>query len=94
MPYLDILKAHNLVEGVVASIFIVVTYDVLRNTFKFNKSMSLLVGWFLTWILRKLAVNIYEFLNKYHGFTIPSVRGCIFRTGGNMSGVSAALYSR
>ena len=74
MPYLNILKAHNLVEGVVASIFIVVTYDILRNTFKFNKSMSLLVGWFLTWILRKLSVNIYEFLNKYHGFTIPSVR--------------------
>jgi hypothetical protein len=74
MPYLDILKAHNLIEGVVASIFIVVTYDVLRRTFKFNQSISLLVGWFITWMLRKLAVNIYEFLNIYHGFTIPSVR--------------------
>ena len=74
MPYLHILKAHNLVEGIVASIFIVVTYDVLRRTFKFSETMSLLVGWFITWILRKLAVNIYEFLHQYHGFTIPTVR--------------------
>ena len=74
MPYLSILKAHNLIEGIVASIFIVVTYDVLRKTFKFSKTISLLVGWFITWILRKLAVNIYEFLNEHHGFTIPTVK--------------------
>ena len=74
MPYLNILKAHNLVEGIVASIFIVVTYDVLRKTFKFSRTKSLLVGWFITWILRKLSVNIYEFLHQYHGLTIPTIR--------------------
>ena len=74
MPYLNILKAHNLIEGAVASIFIVLTYEMLRNTFKFSRTISLAVGWFITWILRKLAVNIYEFLNEHHGFTIPSVR--------------------
>jgi len=72
MPYLSILKAHNLIEGVVASIFIVATYDVLRKTFKFSRSTSLMVGWFITWIFRKLSVNIYDFLSEHHGFTIPS----------------------
>jgi hypothetical protein len=74
MPYLSILKARNFIEGLVASIFIVVTYDVLRKTFKFSRSISLMVGWFITWIMRKLAVNIYDFLSEHHGFTIPSLQ--------------------
>jgi hypothetical protein len=74
MPYLNILTADNIVEGFVASIFIVVTYYVLRNTFKLSKPMSSILGWFITWILRKFSVNMYEFLSQHHGFTIPPIR--------------------
>ena len=74
MPYLNILTADNIVEGLVASIFIVVTYYVLRNTFKLSKPMATLYGWFITWTLRKFSVNFYEFLHQHHGFTIPPIR--------------------
>ena len=74
MQYLDILTAENIVEGLVASIFIVITYYILRNTFKFSKPMATMCGWFLTWTIRKLSVNIYVFLHDNYGYTIPPVR--------------------
>jgi hypothetical protein len=74
MPYLNVLTANDMVEGIVASVFIVITYHVLRDKYKFSKPMATLYGWFITWTLRKLSVNIYEFVHQHHGFTIPPVR--------------------
>ena len=37
MKYLNILTGENIVEGIIASISIVLTYYVLRNNFKFSK---------------------------------------------------------
>ena len=74
MPYLNILTANNIVEGVVASIFIVITYHVLRYTFKFSPAMATMWGWFATWTLRKFAVNTYDFVSQHYGYTIPAVR--------------------
>jgi hypothetical protein len=74
MPYLNILTASNIVEGLVASIFIVITYSILRNTFKLSKPMATMWGWFATWTLRKFAVNAYSFASLHYGFTIPPVR--------------------
>jgi len=74
MPYLNILTASNIVEGLVASIFIVITYSILRNTFKLSKPMATMWGWLATWILRKFAVNAYSFAGQHYGFAIPPVR--------------------
>ena len=72
--YLTIMNAQNIVEGFTASVFIVLTYYILRNTYKFSKPMATMGGWFITWALRKFSVNLYAFLHKYHQFTIPPLK--------------------
>jgi hypothetical protein len=76
MPHisLNILTARNIVEGLVASIFIVFTYYVLRNYYKLSKPMASMGGWFITWTLRKLSVNLYTYLNERYGFTIQPLK--------------------
>ena len=74
MGYLDVMTAENIVEGFVASIFIVLSYYVLRNYYKLSKPMATMGGWFITWALRKFSVNIYSYLNQKHGFIIQPLR--------------------
>ena len=74
MGYLDVLTPEHIVEGFVASIFIVLTYYVLRNYYKLSKPLATMGGWFITWGLRKLAVNTYIYLNREFGFTIQPLR--------------------
>jgi len=74
MGYLDVMTAENIVEGFVASIFIVLSYYVLRNYYKVSKPMATMGGWFITWALRKFSVNIYSYLNQKHGFIIQPLR--------------------
>jgi len=74
MGYLDVMTAENIVEGFVASIFIVLSYYVLRNYYKLSKPMATMGGWFITWALRKFSVNIYSYLNQKHGFVIQPLR--------------------
>ena len=57
---LPFFTTENIIEGVMASIFIVYTYYVLRNYFKLSKPMSSVLGWFITWIIRKVSVNAYR----------------------------------
>lgn len=64
MSSLTIMTVENIIEGIVASISIVVTYYVLRNYFKWSKPMSSMGGWFITWVFRKFSVNIYKHLNN------------------------------
>ena len=76
MPHisLNILTPQNIVEGLIASIFIVFTYYVLRNYYKFSKPMASMGGWFITWTLRKLSVNLYTYLNERYNFTIQPLK--------------------
>ena len=76
MPHisLNILTPQNIVEGLVASIFIVVTYYILRNKYKFSKPMATMGGWFITWTLRKFSVNLYTYFNERYGFTIQPLK--------------------
>ena len=74
MGYLDVMTAENIVEGFVASIFIVLSYYVLRNYYKLSKPMATMGGWFITWALRKFSVNLYSYLNQKHGFVIQPLR--------------------
>jgi hypothetical protein len=71
---LNILSGVNILEGLVASTIIVLSYYVLRNYFKFSKPMASMTGWFITWTFRKFAVNIYKFLHKYYNFTIQPLQ--------------------
>ena len=61
MGYLDVMTAENIVEGFIASIFIVLSYYVLRNYYKLSKPMATMGGWFITWALRKFSVNLYSY---------------------------------
>ena len=74
MTYIDIINAENIVEGIIASIFIVLNYAILKKYFKFSKAHSTIGGWFITWILRKFSVNFYKYLNRKYGYTIPPLR--------------------
>ena len=76
MPHLslNILTGTNIVEGIVASVFIVLTYYILRNRYKLSKPMASMGGWFITWALRKFSVNLYDFLHKRYNFTIQPLR--------------------
>ena len=76
MPHisLNILTPQNIVEGLIASVFIVLTYYILRNYFKYSKPMATMGGWFITWTLRKLSVNLYTYLNERYGFTIQPLK--------------------
>jgi hypothetical protein len=74
MGYLDIMTAENIVEGFVASFFIVFSYYVLRNYYKLSKPIATMGGWFITWALRKFSVNTYTYLNRKHGFIIQPLR--------------------
>ena len=76
MPHisLNILTPQNIVEGIIASIFIVLTYYILRNYFKYSKPMATMGGWFITWTLRKFSVNLYTYLNERYGFTIQPLK--------------------
>ena len=74
MGYLDVMTAENIVEGFIASIFIVLSYYVLRNYYKLSKPMATMGGWFITWALRKFSVNLYSYLNQKHGFIIQPLR--------------------
>ena len=64
MGYLDVMTAENIVEGFIASIFIVLSYYVLRNYYKLSNPMATMGGWVITWALRKFSVNLYSYL-KY-----------------------------
>ena len=72
MPHIsvNILTPENIVEGIVASIFIVFSYYVLRNYYKYSKPMATMTAWFITWTLRKFSVNLYTYLNERYDFTI------------------------
>lgn len=74
MGFLNVLTGENIVEGFVASIFIVLSYYILRNYYKLSKPMASMGGWFITWGLRKLSVNTYSYLNQKHGFEIQPLR--------------------
>ena len=76
MPHisLNVLTSQNIVEGIVASIFIVLTYYVLRNYYKLSKPMASMGGWFITWALRKFSVNLYTYLNERYDFTIQPLK--------------------
>ena len=76
MPHisLNILTPQNIVEGLIASIFIVLSYYILRNYFKYSKPMATMGGWFITWTLRKFSVNLYTYLNERYGFTIQPLK--------------------
>ena len=76
MPHisLNVLTSQNIVEGIVASIFIVLTYYVLRTYYKLSKPMASMGGWFITWTLRKLSVNLYTYLNERYGVSIQPLR--------------------
>ena len=41
MGYLDVMTAENIVEGFIASIFIVLSYYVLRNYYKLSKAKKI-----------------------------------------------------
>ena len=66
--YITILTTENIVEGIFASIFIVFSYYVLRNYFDFSKPTATMLGWFLTWFMRKLSVNLYKHYKSVHTF--------------------------
>ena len=74
MGYLYVLTPEHIEEGFVASIFIVLSYYVLRNYYKLSKPMATMGGWFITWALRKFSVNLYSYLNQKHGFVIQPLR--------------------
>tara|TARA_A100001234_G_scaffold174111_1_gene155606 strand:- start:858 stop:1091 length:234 start_codon:yes stop_codon:yes gene_type:complete len=74
MKYLNILTGENIVEGIIASISIVLTYYVLRNNFKFSKPMASMAGWFITWALRKFSVNLYRFIGQRYGMKLQPLR--------------------
>ena len=66
--YITILTTENIVEGIFASIFIVLSYYILRNYFKFSKPTSTMLGWFFTWFMRKLSVNLYRHYKTLNTF--------------------------
>ena len=74
MSYLNILTGENIVEGLVASIMIVLSHMILRNYFNISKPVATMGGWFITWALRKFSVNLYSYLNQKHGFVIQPLR--------------------
>ena len=74
MSYLNILTGENIVEGLVASIMIVLSYMILRNYFNLSKPVATMGGWFITWGLRKFSVNLYRYLYKNHGIYIQPLR--------------------
>ena len=74
MSYVTILTIENIVEGIVASIAIVVTYYVLRNWFRFSKPISSMGGWFITWALRKFSVNYYNHLHNTHQLNLKPIQ--------------------
>ena len=76
MPHisLNILTPQNIVEGLIASVFIVLSYYILRNYFKYSKPMATMGGWFITWTLRKFSVNLYTYLNERYGFIIQPLK--------------------
>ena len=74
MSYITILTIENIVEGIVASVAIVVTYYVLRNWFRFSKPMSSMGGWFITWTLRKFSVNIYNYLHYTNKLNLKPIQ--------------------
>jgi hypothetical protein len=50
----------NVMEGLVAvSVYASLTY-LIRDYLKRDKYLVLVIGWFITWICRKTAVNIYK----------------------------------
>ena len=50
----------NIMEGLVAvSVYSSLTY-LIRDYLKRDKYLVLVIGWFITWICRKMSVNIYK----------------------------------
>jgi len=80
--YITILTTENIIEGIMASFFIVIFYYFLRNYFNLSKSTSTMLGWFLTWFMRKLSVNLYKhykILNTFNkNFPIHDVKIPVF----------------
>lgn len=66
--YITILTTENIVEGIFASIFIVLSYYVLRNYFKISKPLATMLGWFFTWFMRKLSLNLYKHYKTTNAF--------------------------
>ena len=66
--YITILTTENIVEGIFASVFIVLSYYILRNYFNFSKPLATMLGWFFTWFMRKLSVNLYRHYKTHNTF--------------------------
>lgn len=63
---IPIINNEEIIEGIVASIFFPITILFFKNFEKDAFIKYSILSWFTTWVLRKMAVNIYKvFVKKY-----------------------------
>lgn len=66
-----ILKDYQIIEGIVASIIFPFFVFYFRNVQRISKYTLLyltMLGWYITWIFRKMSVNLYLKLKKDYNF--------------------------
>ena len=60
MGFITIFDSVQVVEGLTAIVFYPLFHLIIRDIFGMNKYYVLVIGWMITWLLRKIATNIYK----------------------------------
>ena len=71
-----LINGVNIVEGIAGGIATALFYYILKKLYMRKKDMAIRLGlaFGLTWLTRKLAVNIYTQKMVPKGMTIPNIR--------------------
>lgn len=60
-----LLSDINILEGVVASVTFPLLIYLTRFHYKLGLFWSSSISWFITWVFRKVSVNLFKFYRRY-----------------------------
>ena len=74
MPQIVLLTDENIIEGIMGAIALVIVAYSLSRIIHAPRSIILGMSFIISWFLRRVGVNLYQYLKKNHKFSIKSLK--------------------
>jgi hypothetical protein len=74
MPQIVLLTDENIIEGIIGAIALATVAYTLSRIIHAPRSIILGMSFIISWFLRRVGVNLYQYLKKNRKFSIKSLK--------------------
>lgn len=73
MTRIVLLTDENMVEGIIGMISLTITSYIINRIISAPRSVILGMAFVISWYFRKVGVNAYHYMKKYHKLSISPI---------------------